>query len=195
MANPSAEGGRKPKRCARPMLAIPLLAIPLLLALGACEEGPATNTRFMHPSGARDFLIAATRNDGPLYLEVSGAAFAPWPDAGDSLAGIIEKAVQWRVLTIATDKAAAEDDRFKMLLVFNAPASTKAFTLCEAPPNGGAARADGRVELLAAFCNETSLIAAVHGWVEEADYPGSERFEQLIRQTARDLLSRRPRDE
>lgn len=171
------------------------LALPALLFLSACDQGPATNTRFMHPSGARDFLIAATKNQGPLYLELSGAAFDPWPNAQSDVIRVMEKAVQWRVLSLTADRAAAEDQRFKILLVFNAPSSTKAFKLCEEKPSGGAARGDGRVEILAAFCNESNLIAAIHGWVEEAEEPGSQRFEQLIRQTARDLFSKRERDQ
>ena len=170
-------------------------AIAFLLLLSACDEGPATNTRFMHPSGARDFLIAATKNQGPLYVELSGAAFDPWPGGDADLVRIMEKAIQWRVLTLTTERAAANDGRFKLLLVINAPSTTKAFTLCEEEPRGGAARSDGRVEILAAFCNESNLIAAVHGWVEEAEEPGSQRFEQLLRQIARDLFSKRERDQ
>ena len=185
-------GARAPRPVGR---ALGLIAIPLLLLLSACDQGPATNTRFMHPSGARDFLIAATKSQGPLYVERSGAAFDPWPGGDEDLVRIMEKAVQWRVLTLTTEKAAAEDDRFKMLLVFNAPSTTKAFSLCEEEPRGGTARSDGRVEVLAAFCNESNLIAAVHGWVEEAEQPSSQRFEQLLRQVARDLFSKRERDQ
>ena len=51
-------------------------ALAGLLGLAACGRGPATVTAFMHPSGAFDFLIAATRNQGPLYLELDGSPFA-----------------------------------------------------------------------------------------------------------------------
>lgn len=178
----------------RPRLLLCLLGF-LALGLGACDQGPATNTRFMHPSGALDFLVAATRNQGALHLEVRGAAFPGVPTAELPLVPVIEKAVQSRILKLTRTAATAENPRFRLLLLFNAPSSTEVLALCRGAPGGGPARSDGRVELLAAFCNGEQLVSAVHGWVEEAETPQGKRFEQLIRQTARDLFRDRRRDE
>lgn len=169
--------------------------LALTVALAACDEGPATNTRFMHPSGSLDFLAAATRNQGALYLEVSGQAFPGLPNPQSDLAATIGTAVQSRVLTLTTDATAAEDPNAKLLLLFNAPAATAVLSICEEPATGGPARSDGRVEILAAFCNGKRLVSAVNGWVEEADGPTSPRFQQLIKQTARDLFKSRAKDQ
>ncbi|MEQ9609952.1 MAG: hypothetical protein RLN99_20020, partial [Kiloniellaceae bacterium] len=58
---------RLPRRLLRPLLPLAALA-----ALPACDEGPATVTPYMHAAGTLDFLQAATRNEGPLYLEING---------------------------------------------------------------------------------------------------------------------------
>lgn len=171
------------------------LALGLLASLSACDQGPATNTRFMHPGGAQEFLIAATRNQGPLYLEAAGQAFASSPGLEAQLARIFEKAIQTRVLRVTTERAAAEDPRFKLLLLFNAPGGTAVLALCSDQPAGGGARSDGRIEVLAAFCNGQRLISAVNGWVEDAETPDSDRFQQLMKQVARDLFSARRRGE
>ncbi|NIA72122.1 hypothetical protein HBA54_26380 [Pelagibius litoralis] len=189
MANTAQPGSRHPSR---PRLC---LSLGLMLAVSACDQGPATNTRFMHPSGAQEFLIAATRNQGPLHLEIHGQAFAASPALEALIAGTMEKAIQTRRLRVATEPSEAEDPRFKLLLLFNAPASTEVLALCKNQPDGGEARSDGRIEVLAAFCNGERLVSAVQGWVEEAEAPDSDRFQQLIRQVARDLFSPRRKGE
>ncbi len=168
-----------------------LAPLAFTIILAACDEGPATNTRFMHPSGSQEFLIAATRNQGALYLEVSGQAFAAASDLEADLAATIGTAIQSRVLTVTTDAATAENPNDRLLLLFNAPAATAILTICEDPAAGGPAQSDGRVEVLAAFCNGKRLISAVNGWAGNAEGPDSPRFRQLIRQTARDLFKPR----
>jgi hypothetical protein len=104
------------------------------------------------------------------------------------------------VLSLTTDQDAAEDPAFRLVLVFNPPDSGELMAFCASQPEGGSPEAEGaaaagRVELRAGFCNGDDLLAAVDGWVEEAQGPGDARFEQLLHQVARDLFARRQADD
>lgn len=172
----------------------PALARPLavwgLLGLAACDEGPSTVTPFMHPTGSFDFLIAATRQNGPLYLEIDGTPFAESETLDTRVVAVMEKALQSRVLRLTTDQTAAEDPRFRLVLVFNPANKGELFAFCREQPEGGPARDDGRIELRAGFCRGDDLLAAVDGWAEEVAGPDDRKFEQLMRQVARDTFSR-----
>ncbi len=175
--------------------AFPALALCGLLPLAGCDDGPSTVTPFMHPTGAFDFLIAATRNEGPLYLEIDGMPFGEDQGLESRVTAVMEKAVQSRVLRLTTDHVAAEDPRFRLVLVFNPDNSGELFAFCREQPPGGPAKADGRLELRAGFCRGDDLLAAVDGWAEEVEGPGDQKFEQLMRQVARDIFSRNRGDD
>ena len=172
------------------LVALPALGLGGLLSLASCDEGPSTVTPFMHPTGTFDFLVAATRNEGPLYLEIDGMPFAEGGELEARVAQVMEKAVQSRVLRLTTDQDMAEDPRFRLVLVFNAENSGELFAFCREQPEGGPAQAEGRIELRAGFCRGDDLLAAVDGWAEEVAGPGDQKFEQLMRQVARDIFSR-----
>jgi hypothetical protein len=169
-------------------------AVAGLLALAACDQGPSTVTPFMHPSGSFNFLVSATRQDGPLYMEIDGEAFAHDDGLEDRVGAVIERAVQTRILRLTTDQGAAEDPHFRLVLVLNPPDKGELLAFCEEQPAGGPANPESRIDLRAGFCRGDSLIAAVDGWVEEVEGPGDPRVEQLLRQVARDLFSRAPKD-
>src|SRR3546814_3373079 len=76
------------------------LAPLALLGLAACDQGPATVTPYRHPSGAFDFLVAATRNGGPLYLELAGDPFGTGEDLESHVVAAMEPALQSRVLRL-----------------------------------------------------------------------------------------------
>src|SRR3546814_10794963 len=97
-----------------------LAALPAaLLGLAACDRGPATVTLYMHPTGSFDFLIAATRNEGPLYMEIDGEPFATGEDLEGPIGAAMEQAVQTRVLRLTTELDAAEDPAFRLVLVLD----------------------------------------------------------------------------
>ena len=182
-----------------PRLASALLLAPLL-ALAACDQGPATVTPYMHPAGSFDFLIAATRDGGPLYLEIDGDPFGTGEDLEARVIAAMEPALQTRVLTLTTDQDAAEDAAFRLVLVFDPAGDGELFEFCASQPEGGPIDVEGaasaeRIELRAGFCHGDELLAAVDGWVEEASGPDDARFTQLLQQVARDLFVRRRKDE
>src|SRR3546814_17672435 len=115
------------------------LAPLALLGLAACDQGPATVTPYRHPSGAFDFLVAATRNGGPLYLELAGDPFGTGEDLESHVVAAMEPALQSRVLRLTTDQDAAEDPAFRLALVFNPQGGGELFAFCASQPEGGAA--------------------------------------------------------
>ena len=166
-----------------------------LLGLAACDQGPATVTPYRHPSGAFDFLAAATRGGGALYLEIDGDPFGTGEDLESLVIAAMEPALQSRVLSLTTDQEAAEDPAFRLVLVFNPPDSGELMAFCASQPEGGPPASAERLELRAGFCNGDDLLAAVDGWVEEAAGPDDARFEQLLHQVARELFARRRSDD
>lgn len=180
----------RPLRLLRPLL--PLAAVA---ALAACDEGPSTVTPYMHATGTLDFLAAATRNEGPLYLEIGGTPFTAEGDGLEArLIAVMERAVQTRVLRLTTEQEAAEDPRFRLVVVFN-PDKGELLAFCTAQPEGGPPLDAARVELRAGFCRGDDLLAAVDGWVVDASGSDDPRFEQLLHQVARDLFARRRNDD
>jgi hypothetical protein len=177
------------------LLAGPLLAAALL-GPAACDQGPSTVTLYMHPTGAFDFLVAATKNAGPLYLEIDGMPFGESDGLEGRVAAVMEKAVQSRVLRLTTDRTAAEDARFRLVLVFNpAEGGGDLFAFCRDQPGGGPPESGARIALRAGFCRGDDLLAAVDGWAEEAESLDDPKIEQLMRQVARDLFSRNRSDD
>jgi len=185
-----------PYRRLCPAVACPAVAcLAALSGLTACDEGPATVTPYMHAGGALQFLTAATRNEGPLYLEIAGSPFTAAGDIEDGVAAVMAQAVQSRVLHLTTDQTAAEDPDFRLVLVFNPPDKGELLAFCARQPAGGPPQEAARIELRAGFCRGDDLIAGVDGWVEDASDPGDPKFEQLMRQVARNIFaSRRPED-
>ena len=149
----------------------------------------------MHPNGSFDFLVAATRNEGPLYLEIDGDPFATGEALGPVVTTAMEKALQRRVLHLTTEQDAAEDPAFRLVLVFNPTSGGELQAFCSRQPVSETAKSAERIELRAGFCRDDDLLAAVDGWVEEATGPDDPRFAQLMQQVARDLFARRRSDD
>jgi hypothetical protein len=174
----------------------PLLPLAALAALAACDEGPATVTPYMHATGTLDFLAAATRNEGPLYMEIDGTPFTAEGDGLEArLIAAMERATQARVLRLTTEQEAAEDPQFRLVVVFNPPGKGELLAFCAAQPAGGPPQDTARVDLRAGFCRGDDLLAAVDGWVEDASGSDDPRFEQLMHQVVRDLFARRRSDD
>jgi len=183
-------------RCRLPRSLLTTTAVvACLFGLTACDQGPSTVTPFMHPSGAFDFLVAATKNEGPLYLEIDGAPFVNGSGLADQVTTVMERALQARILRLTTDRDAAADPRFRLVLVFNPPDSGELLAFCEHQPVGGPYQTEGRIDLLAGFCRGDDLIAAVDGWVEEVEGAEDQKFEQFMRQVVRDMFSRSRNDD
>jgi len=177
------------------MRPLPRLACLALLTLAACDQGPATVTPYMHPTGSLDFLTAATRGGGPLYLEIDGDPFGTGEDLESLVTRTMEPALQTRVLKLTTDLDAAEDPPFRLVLVFNPSQSGELLAFCASQPEGGPPASAQRIELRAGFCRGEDLLAAVDGWVEEAQGPDDARFAQLMHQVVRELFARRRQDD
>jgi len=171
------------------------LGLLSLLLLAACDQGPATVTPYIHPKGTLDFLAAATRGGGPLYLEIDGDPFGSGEALEDRVVAAMEPALQSRVLSLTTDQDAAEDASFRVVLVFNPPGGGELFSFCAQQPEGGPPKAAERLELRAGFCRGDDLLAAVDGWVEEAGGPEDARFTQLLHQVVRGLFARQSSDD
>jgi hypothetical protein len=175
----------------RPLPRAGLLAA--LLTLAACDQGPATVSHYRHTAGTFDFLISATRNNGPLLLQVEGRPFAGGAPVA-RMTGVLQQALQSRELRLTSDPGAAEDPRFRLVIVFS-PAPGEVLEFCERTPAGGDPRPEGRVELRAGFCRDGKALAVIDGWAEEVEGPQDEVFAQLLRQVSRDVFSREGGDD
>lgn len=172
-----------------------LLACLGLLSLAACDRGPATVTHYRHTAGTFDFLISATRNGGPLLLQVEGQAFEGGGDVVPQMTQVLQQALQSRELRLTTDPGAAEDPRFRLVIVFNPAAPGDALDFCEGPAAGGSPETVGRVDLRAGFCRDGKALAVIDGWAKELEGLEDERFAQLLRQVSRDVFSREGGDD
>src|SRR3546814_12784049 len=85
------------------------LAPLALLGLAACDQGPATVTPYRHPSAAFDFLVAATRNGGPLYLALPGDPFGTGEALESHVVAALAPALQDTPPHPATHQAPTED--------------------------------------------------------------------------------------
>ncbi len=171
---------------ARPFARLAGLFLAVLAA--GCDEGPASNVRFMHPSGAWQFLVHAT-DSGPLLLEIHGQAFdgARTEEVEAMVQALMSEAQNRRLVRFTRDPAMAARPAYRVVLVFNGGKGLDSAALCAEPAAGGPPAGE-RIELLASFCHDGSLLSSVHAWMAAAA-DTDRRFRQLIQQTTRELFA------
>lgn len=163
--------------------------------VSGCGDGPATVGGTWRSPAAWSSLIYAT-SAGPMLIEVHGDPFGEPPAQFRArVAEAMTNQIIGRPTAFTDDPQAAPQPRYRVVLAFNAPDSADARQLCEGPvattPQPGA-QPGQRVTVLGGFCDGTTLLASVKGWVAKVDGSDDRRFRQLLGQAVRDLFGNPP---
>ena len=168
-------------------------AAALAAFVGGCGDGPSTVPGGYRNAATWSSFIYATR-DGPLRLDLGGDPFGGnGPDLTQEVTKAMAGAIPGRPFTVTTLAAAAPLADLRVVMQLGAPANADARDLCAGrtrevrPPAAG-----GRIEVLAVFCDGSTLLSSSRGWVAKVDGPADRRFRQLIAQLTRDLLGDPP---
>lgn len=169
--------------------AIAVVAGLAVLAVAACDDGPASNQTYVHPAGSWSFMVAATR-DGPLLVEIHGVAVdGDGPAQVEAVLELMGDAIHRRGgLQFTADRAAAANPAYRVAWTFNAAAGLGSRQHCNGEGQGQPPQAEGRVEILATFCDEDRVLANVRGWVEDVQGLEDKRFQRLVKQVTRELF-------
>ncbi len=164
------------------------VAALLLFGLAACDEAPTTVVRHLHSAGSLDFLIDATKNKGPLLLEISGSPY------GESegmvtrrVTAVLDNSLQIRPFTVTLLPGDADNASYHLRLVFNGPKKGQVKDRCTASAVGGS-KAGERVDLEATFCRDGEVLSAVDGWIEKTQSVEDEKFAKLLHQVTKELF-------
>ncbi len=148
--------------------------------ISACDDGPATVTGTWRSPAASSAMVHASAT-GPVFVEIHG------DPGGPLVAEAMMGHLPGRPLAFTTDSSRASHPRIRVVLVFDPAAALAPSDLCAGTVAFGA-REPGRIALLAAFCDRTSVLASVQGWAKTQADPSDPRFRQLMGQTVRALF-------
>lgn len=168
------------------------LGAAALTALTAgCGDGPATVAGTWRSPATWSSMVYAT-NHGPMLIEVHGSPFNdPAPVFRAAMAAAMTNRVFGRPTAFTGEREQAPQPRYRVVLAFNPPPDTDARALCE----GRVATAVGtaeRITVQGAFCDGTTLLASIQGWVAKVSGHDDPRFVQLIEQITRELFGSPP---
>lgn len=168
------------------------LGAAALAALGSgCGDGPATLAGTWRSPAAWSSMIYAT-STGPMLIEVHGAPFSlPPAQFRAALAEAMTGKVFGRPTAFTADAQQAPQPRYRVVLAFNAPADSDSHALCEGRVATATTSAD-RLTVHGVFCDGTTLLASVRGWVARINGSDDRRFLQLISQLTRELFGNPP---
>lgn len=156
----------------------------------ACEDGPATVPGGWRSAATWSSMVHASAA-GPLWVEILGRPFAATVQSDDSVNARVASAMTnqlvGRGLVFTARREQAARPEFRVILAFNPPAAADPRALCagRVAPDQAAAE---KVTVLAAFCDQSGLLASVKGWVAKVDGPDDPRFRRLLGQVVRDLF-------
>lgn len=165
-------------------------AAALAALVSGCGDGPATVAGW-RSQAAWTSLVYATSH-GPLLVEVHGQPFdTAAPRFRDAVVAAMAGGVFGRPTTFTADPAQAPQPQFRAVLAFNVPDATDPRDLCRGQV-ATAAEPRERVTVNAAFCDGTTVLASIRGWVAKVDGADDRRFRQLVNQLTRELFGTAP---
>lgn len=166
-------------------------AAALAALTSGCGDGPATVAGTWRSPAAWSSMIYAT-SAGPMLVEVHGDPFGQSAAAfRAAIATAMTNQLIGRATAFTSDPQQAPQPRYRVVLAFNPPADADAHHLCEGRI-ATAATPQERLTVLGAFCDGSTLLASVSGWVAKVDGSDDRRFRQLIGQLTRDLFGNPP---
>jgi hypothetical protein len=168
---------------------IPAITAVSIAGLLACEDSPRTTTTrriedpwaFVQPAMAK----------GPLLVLVRGLP-SPAQEAAieDAVLDAARKAVTWTATPRFTlVPAEAGSAVLRLVYVFNGQPSADP---CSENVSGGTWQQGGRVVLMAALCDGSSILAQVEGLLKRQEGADDPKFGKLITQATRELLAPPP---
>lgn len=171
-----------------------------ILSLGAaalaaftagCGDGPATVAGTWRSAATWSSMVYAT-STGPMLIEVFGAPFdTPAAEFRAALAAAMTNKVFGRRFAFTTDREQAPLPRYRVVLAFNPPPDTDARALCEGRVAVAADRRE-KITVQGAFCDGTTLLASIQGWVAKVEGQNDPRFLLLMEQLTRELFGSPP---
>jgi hypothetical protein len=153
-----------------------------ILAVVSCDDLPTTTT--LRPI---EDPWALAQGAGTLPLIVRGRpAFASDDAVDDAVFRIVTQAITWTATPPVT-RAAAGDvlARYRLVYVFNGGGGDA----CAAAPTGGEPLPQGRVTLVAAFCDGGQTLVRVDGRVGRSEGFDDRRLRRLVAQATREMLA------
>ncbi len=169
-----------------------ILGLPGLL-LAACEgEVPKTVVHFKRTELVESLFVYASK-EGPVLAQIHGT---PFPSReNETVEAVLEaftRAVTWRKVAFTNDPLIAIRPAIRVVLAFNAPASTDGRSLCRGEvPEFANDTAGGEIRVQAVFCSKDEMVSEVTGRIKMVSGPGDKLFVKLAEQVARDLLDHR----
>lgn len=161
-------------------------AAALTALTSGCGDGPATVAGWRSPAAWSSMVYATS--DGPMLIQVHGNPFNDdQPGFRRHLAAAMTNQIIGRTIAFTPDHAAAPRPQFRVVLAFNPPADLDARQLCGGPV-AVSAQSGGRITIMGAFCDTSSLLASVKGWVNDVADADDPRFRRLMGQVTRDLF-------
>lgn len=162
----------------------------LSLALAACDEGPSTNVTYKIDDVWQ--VAQAVMASGPLLVLIDGAPYGgEAPRLAESVVEDMETAITWYAIPRFTAEATeAASTTLRIVMTFNGGTTLSGRDQCRGRASGGEPLDNGRVEVVATFCDETVVLANVRGWVGRSESDSDPRFSSLIRQATRDMFAK-----
>lgn len=158
----------------------------MLGVLAACDDAPRTDVTF-RLDDVWSFAQGAML-DGPLPVQILGS---PYDDTGaaleDAVIGAMTEAITWTARPrFAVDAAGAPERSLRVVIALNGGGGGR--EQCLGNTRGGGPLPDGRVRVVATFCDEEDVLANVRGETARTDGVGDPRFSRLVRQVTRDMF-------
>jgi len=158
----------------------------MLIVLAACEDAPQSNVTF-RLDDVWSFARGAM-NSGPLPVDLHGLPYGDEAALHEAVIGAMTKAITWSADPRFTADA-APGSALRVVVTLNGGGGLGGRDQCAGESKGGGPLPNGRVRLVATFCDGEDVLANVHGNVARTDGVDDPRFSPLIRQVTRDMFA------
>ncbi|OAN48166.1 hypothetical protein A6A04_05290 [Paramagnetospirillum marisnigri] len=168
-------------------------AAALATLVSGCGDGPSTVPgTYRSPATWSSFIYATS--SGPLLLDLRGDPFGGGAATlARAVSTAVAGAVPGRPFQVTLDPASAAQAKYRIVMILGAAAGADERAACAGGAKGGSAPVgQGRLEVVASFCEGDAPLSSSRGWVARLDGPDDRRFGLLIGQLARDLIGQPP---
>ncbi len=156
--------------------------------LAACEEAPQSSVTF-RLEDVWSFARGAM-NHGPLLVDIRGHPHGEDDAALDAaVIGAMTQAITWSAdPRFTANPSAGPGSSFRVIVTLNGVGGLGGRDQCRGMSEGGGPLPNGRVQIVATFCDGEGVLANVRGHTARTDGVDDPRFSRLIRQVTRDMF-------